>query len=77
MEAVHLLIGFVAALTGEDLGIFQCRCIDGGEAVGAKYLSGRIDHLLARYGEGGWKIAEAFKRTRLDQVFFIRHKFTS
>ena len=47
-EAVDELVGFVAALAEQDLGVFQGRRVDRREAVGAIDAPGLFQQLLAR-----------------------------
>ena len=66
LEAVELLVGFLAPFAGEDFQIFQGRRVDGAEAVRAIDPSGRVDQPLARDHRLRQVIAKAFERAGSD-----------
>ena len=67
LEAVELLVGFVAAFAGEDFEVLERRRVDRAEAVGAKDAPGRVDDPLARHHRLRQIVAEAFERAGLDE----------
>ena len=47
-EAVHLFVAFIATFAGEDFQVFECRCVDWAEAIGAVNPLGGGDEPFAR-----------------------------
>ena len=70
LEAVDLLVGFLAALAGENFQVLQGRRVDGAEAVGTIDPPGRFDEAFAGNHRFRQIIAEALERARRDQGSF-------
>ena len=72
LEAVELLVGFLAALAGEDFQVFQGRRVDGAEAVGAIDPPGRFHEAFAGDHHLRQIVAEALQGAGGNKAFF-RH----
>src|SRR5204862_6999536 len=57
-----------ASLAGQDLQLFQGRCVDGAEAIGPIDAARGVDQPLARNHRFGQVIAKALERSRLDTL---------
>ena len=66
LEAVELLVGFLAPLAEQDFEVLERRRVDRAEAVGAKDAPGRVHDPLARHHRLRQIVAEAFERAGLD-----------
>ena len=65
-EAVHLLVGLLASLAGEDLEVLERRRVDRGEAVGPVHPPGDVEDSLAGQGLRRQVITEALQGARFD-----------
>ena len=67
LEAVELLVGFVAPLAGEDLEVFKGRRVDRHEAVGAVDTPGNVENVLAYKRLRRQVVAKALERAGFDE----------